>query len=104
MTDKPKCQEKTRNGWRMTMCPRYAVVDGKWCRQHDPEDVKRRHEEREAKWRKERADDEAATKERLRVEALRIDAVKVLKMIANGATNATALAQSTLFHHKEPRS
>ena len=57
MTDKPKCHHKMGRNFHAVQCSRAAVVDGKWCRQHDPEAVKRRREDGGRRFtdRKERA-------------------------------------------------
>jgi len=57
VTDKPKCHHKMGRNFHAVQCSRAAVVDGKWCRQHDPEAVKRRREDGGRRFtdRKERA-------------------------------------------------
>jgi hypothetical protein len=51
---------------QMWTCSRSGVVqrNGKWfCRQHDPEEQRKRQEARDAKWRAERSADEIVERE-----------------------------------------
>ena len=52
-----QCQERVYHVdmWSSSQCSRKAVVDGKWCRQHDPEAVKARREKADKKAREQQA-------------------------------------------------
>lgn len=52
MTNPEHCQERvyTPGYTRGNQCSRKAVVDGKWCKQHDPVAKKKRMEASAAKW------------------------------------------------------
>jgi hypothetical protein len=47
------CQKSVWNdgGWGSHQCTRRAVVDGKWCKQHDPEAEKWRCEKADRAWK-----------------------------------------------------
>jgi len=86
MNEPRKCQETVYHSGMFTgcRCDRRAVVDGKWCRQHDPEAVKAKRAKREAEWNEKwkqlnEESDRAAARQR----AL-LDGMKVLKAIDSG--------------------
>lgn len=53
--DQKKCRADVHGtgGWHSHQCPRLAIIDGKWCRQHDPKAEQERDAARRAKWKQE---------------------------------------------------
>jgi hypothetical protein len=100
VTDKPKCQAKIWHQFYHYGCGRTATVDGKWCKQHDPERIKKRNAEREAEWRAEfAARDEAHRQERVRSEYMGHFTV-ALRSIADGHTDPRQLAKDILLSYE----
>lgn len=81
--------------WPMySQCARKAVVDGKWCRQHDPREVERRRTEARER------DNKKWAEELKQISGRRF--YDVLQQIASGHNDPRGLAQETLdeFHER----
>lgn len=88
----PRCQEVVQAYWTnwpsFHQCERRAKVDGRWCKQHDPEAVKAREAERTAKWNA-----DMATR---RVELAGQRFLNALRQIADGHNDPRTLARDTI--------
>ena len=46
-----KCKEKVFDGWHHHRCSRWAIKDG-YCKQHHPDEVEKRQEQKEKRWKR----------------------------------------------------
>ncbi len=62
--DETKCRAGVHDatGVGFHQCTRKAKVDGKWCKQHSPEEEKRRREESDKRWDEQRDQQARATR------------------------------------------
>ena len=96
--DDSRCRAEVYNKWtwRFNQCARKAVIDGKWCHQHNPAAVAKRrrkqHEAFDAEW----------AKRQLELHGHHF--FDALQKIADGHNDPRGLAQETIdkFNGKKP--
>lgn len=87
----PRCQEPhvaAQGGWRFYQCKKAAMAGSRFCKQHDPDEVKKRDQQRQAR------SDREWRKRRIELNGDRF--MRALKQIADGHNDPRALAQETL--------
>lgn len=93
----PYCCGKTRGSvWRAGSCTRKAQPGSKFCFQHDPANIDKKHTERKARWEEEERVREIARQRAARIFAFNQATRGVLQQIADGHNNPRALARKTL--------
>lgn len=87
----PRCQEPSvpdSGGFRFYQCKKAAMAGGRFCKQHDPDEIKKRDQVKQAEW--------DCEWQKRRVQLYGPKFMRVLEQIAAGHNDPRALAQKTL--------